>query len=485
MTDVSVHPLWGSLALDRASEISLQDQIIHYFREAISSGRIAPGRRVPSSRQLASEHGISRMTALEAYDRLTAEGYLFSKDRSGVFACTTMPDTFFLRSAGHVSGLVGIEGDLPLNAMPFDPDWHRLPLTPGVPAIDQFPWKDWTRLTTDVLREQPLDALHYGDPRGEPLLRKAITDYLGAARGISCTPNQIIVVGSSRHGVDMAARLLGLPGDEVWFEEPGHVVCRKLLEATGLRPVPVAVDQNGFDISQARKHAPDARLALVSPSHQYPLGVTMSLERRIELLGWVQGAQGWIIEDDHDGEYRYSGTPIPPLYALDRAERVIYVGSFSNLLAPGLRMGYLVVPKELVPAFLVMSASLIPIMMQLVLARFVSDGGLTSHLRRMRAVHHQRRTLLIEAMERHAADVMRVGEAPEAGMRIVADLIPSCHDVDIVRRAVEVGVHVHPLSPCYAGEPQRNGLILGFASTNEEHIEPSVRKLAELIRATR
>jgi GntR family transcriptional regulator/MocR family aminotransferase len=484
MSDVAVHPLWGSLALERSGPISLQDQIVSYFREAISSGRIAPGRRIPSSRQLANEHGISRMTALEAYDRLAAEGYLFTKDRSGVFACTTMPDSYFMRAADRVSNLIAANGDLPLNVMPFDPSWHRLPLTPGLPAIDQFPWKEWSRLTAEVLRERPIDALHYGDPRGEYVLRTAVADYLGAARGISCTPNQIIIVGSSRHGVDMVARVLGAPGDKVWFEEPGHVVCRRLLEATGLMPVPIAVDQNGFDIAEAKKRAPHARLALVSPSHQYPLGVTMSVERRMELLEWADCSEGWIIEDDHDGEYRYSGRPIAPLYAMSQSERVIYIGSVSNLLAPGLRMGYIVVPKGLTPAFLVMSASLISIMGQLILARFIADGRLSSHLHRMRAVHSRRRALLIEAIKQHATDVLEVGDAPEAGMRIVATLAQERDDVTLARRAIEIGVHVHPLSPCYAGAPAKHGLILGFASTLEQEIEPSVRKLADLLRST-
>jgi GntR family transcriptional regulator/MocR family aminotransferase len=479
MLEAAVHPLWGSLALDRAARVSLQDQIVNYFRDAILSGRMPAGRRVPSSRQLASEHGISRMTAIEAYERLTSEGYLFSKDRAGLFVCNALPEDFFLpapaRQAAPARG-----GDL--TAPPFDPYWHRLPLTPWMPAVDQFPWKDWSRLTAQVLRERPMEALHYGDPRGELPLRSAIAEYLGMTRGIDCTPDQIVIVSGSKHGVGMAARLLGKRGDEAWFEEPGHTVCRNLMESAGLLPVSIPIDNKGLDVAEAKQRAPNARLALISPSHQLPMGVTMSLDRRLEMLQWADRADAWIIEDDHDGEYCYSGRPVPPLYTLDRSGRVIYIGSFSNLFAPGLRLGYMVVPNALVRGFLEMHAALVPTLTQLVVARFISSGRLSSHLRRMRKLHSQRRTLLLEAIERHAGDVLRVGTAQEAGIRLLARLVPSCDDAAIAQRAVEDRVHVHPLSRCYAGNERERGFIIGFASTAESEIEPAVRRLAEIVR---
>ena len=399
MSHVLVHPLWGSLALDRDGATSLQEQIVDFFREAILSGRLAGGRRAPSSRQLAAEHGVSRSTAVEAYDRLIAEGYLIPKAGSGLFVCQTLPEDYLLQSAPKAPP-APLAVELPRGEIvaAFDPRKHRLPLTPGMPAIDHFPWKEWTRVTAQVLRERPSDALHYGDPRGEPVLRKAIAEYLGAARGIDCTADQIVVVSGSKQGLDMAARIVGSPGGQVWFEEPGHAVSRQVLESVNLIPVSIPVDRRGIVVSEGLARAPTARLALVAPSHHYPLGYTMSLDRRLELLRWADSTGSWIIEDDHDGEYRYSGKPLAPLHTLDRTGRVIYIGSFSNLLAPGLRMGYLVVPPELAGAFLMMRASMVPIMVQLIVARFIASGKLSSHLRRMRGLHARRRVVLIEAL---------------------------------------------------------------------------------------
>ncbi len=309
--------------------------------------------------------------------------------------------------------------------------------------MDHFPWKDWSRLTAQVLRERPADALHYGDPRGELTLRSAIAEYLGMARGISCTPDQIIIVSSSKHAVEMAARLLGAPGDEVWLEEPGHPVCRHLLGSAGLVPVSVPVDLKGMDISEARQRAPNAPLALISPSYQYAVGVTMTLDRRLEMLQWADRTSAWIIEDDHDGEYRYWGRPVAPLFTLDRTGRVIYIGSFSNLLAPGLRMGYMVVPSGLVRGFLEMGASLVPIFTQLVAAAFRQQRPVvvaSSANAQGPQPAPQPAGRGYRAARRGRAEV---GAAPEAGVRLLARLVVPCDDQADFRRAVEAGIHVH------------------------------------------
>lgn len=483
MLTVAAHPLWGSLALDHGARASLQDQIVNYFRDAILSGRIPAGRRIPSSRQLASEHGISRTTAIEAYDRLTAEGYLFSRGRAGLFVCECLPDDFLYRAPGDFPRTKACEDEDAAAGLPFDPRRHRMPLAPGMPAVDKFPWKHWSRLNAQVLRQQPAEALSYGDPRGEFALRSAISEYLGEARGINCAPGQVIIVGSSKHGFDIAARTLASLGDKVWLEEPGHPLNRRLMETAGLTPVSVGVDGKGMDVAEARRLAPDAALALVSPSHQYALGVTMSLDRRLELLRWAERSGGWIVEDDHDGEYRYSGRPIAPLYTLDHGGRVIYIGSFSNLLAPGLRMAYIVVPSALASNFMLMGASMVSLLEQMVVARFIAGGLLASHLRRMRGVHSRRRELLLEEIGRHASDLLDVGAAPEGGMRMAAHLRCPGDDVAIARRAADAGVFVHPLSIYYAGPERKNGFVMGFASTAEEQIGPAVRTLASLIRS--
>ena len=243
------------------------------------------------------------------------------------------------------------------------------------------------------------------------------------------------------------------------------------------------MDDKGLDLPEALRCAPDARIAVISPSHQYALGTTMSLDRRLELLQWAERSGGWIIEDDHDGEYRYSGPPLAPLYTLDRSERVIYIGSFSNLLAPGLRMGYIVAPPSLAQKFMLMGASMVSIMEQLVVARFISEGRLATHLRRMRGVHSRRRELLIDPLQRHAPDLLDLGSAPEAGMRLTVRLRSPADDLAIAKRAAEAGIFVHPFSIYYAGPEKRSGLVLGFASTDESDIGPAVKTLSSIIRS--
>lgn len=482
MSETAVHPLWGSLALDRAGETSLQDQLVQFFREAILAGRLPAGRRVPSTRQLASEHGISRTTVVEAYERLSAEGYLVSKQGAGIFVCTTLPEDYLLRDTSEPDLQPPIVA--PADESVVSPKMHRLPLAPGMPALDHFPWADWARVAAQVYRSRPVQALGYGDPSGEVELRQAIVEYVGAARGISCGADQVIIVSSSKHGVELAARTLASPGDKVWFEEPGHAVARDVLIAAGLHIVPTPVDERGMIVSEAMRYAPSARLALVTPSHQFPLGSTMSLDRRLELLQWASANGSWIIEDDHDGEYRYSGRPLAPLHTLDRANRVIYVGSFSNLLAPGLRMGYIIVPRRIASAFRWMRASLVPILSQLIVARFISSGRLASHLRRMRTLYESRRSALVSALHAQAAGILEIQETPQAGMRLVTSLLTEQDDVPAARRALAAGLFVGALSSYYSGPERKRGFVMGFASTPAEEMIPAVKKLVRAVIGT-
>ena len=484
MSHISTHPLWGSLALNRSGGSSMQDQIVQFFRTAILSGTLKGGRKVPSSRRLSTEHGISRTTAVEAYARLAAEGYLTPRPGAGLFVSAALPEDYLMRAASRAQAPPAASGvSLP---PPNEPDAaaDTSALAPWIPALDQFPWKDWARLTAQVNRERPIDVLGYGDPRGERALRQAIAEYLALARGVSCTADQIIVIGSSKQGVDMALRAAAAPGDKVWIEEPGHSVERDIIDGAGRIPVPVPVDRAGIDVSEALRQAPEARLAIVSPAHQFPLGYTLGLDRRLALLSWAESSGAYVVENDHDGEYRYAGKPLPPLHTLDRTGRVIYIGSLSNILAPGLRMAYLVAPPKLVDAFLVMRASLAPLPIQLVLARFISGGRLSAHLRRMRGLYAQRRSDLIDALKQEARDVLEVVVAPEAGMHLVVTLRRQIDDVAAVRRCRDNGVFVYPLSSCYATSKRRSGFIVGFASTRPEKIRPSVRTLADIIRAS-
>jgi GntR family transcriptional regulator / MocR family aminotransferase len=486
-----VSPLWNSLALDRAAPASLQDQIVGYFRDAVLSGRLKARMQVPSSRRLASEQGVARITVVQAYERLVAEGYLASRPGAGLYVAESLPEPA-PRSSRIASGRkrarppsprLRRRGPVPaVSERPLD----LLPLCAGVPALDHFPWVDWARITARVYREQPQEALGYCDPMGLPELRAAIASHLGAARGIVCDPEQILVVAGSQQGIDLTARALVEAGETVWVEEPGYPGGRAAAAAAGLHLSPIPVDGEGIDVAAGIRRAPGARLALVTPSHQYPLGATLSLRRRLALLDWAATADAWILEDDYDGEYRYGGRPVAPLYALDRGRRVLYLGTFSKMLAPGLRLGYLVVPQAAVEHLARLKAASDrhpPGLAQLVLARFLGEGRLAAHLRRMRVLYSTRRQALLEALRARAEGLLDAGDPPEAGLHLVARLRCGGRDVTISRRALERGIHAAPLSTFYAGDRPRHGFVLGFAGTPAEAMTPAVERLATAIRA--
>jgi GntR family transcriptional regulator/MocR family aminotransferase len=480
MAHVPLHPLWSALALDRRSGVSLQDQIANFFRDGIIAGRIQRGRRVPSSRQLALEHGISRTTAVEAYERLIAEGYLVSSQGAGVFVADALPEDLERRAA--VRGLkLAPARRTPRFAKP-DMRKYQLPLAPGMPAIDQFPWAEWAKMTARICREQPLNPISYGDPQGELPLREAIAEYLSVARGIVCGPEQIIVVSGSERTLEFAAEQLAPAGATVWTEEPGHPFERNVLRGLGLNPVPVPVDAQGLDVEAGRRVAPHARLAVVSPSHQYPLGVTMGMARRTALIEWSEATGAWILENELDGDYRYTSRPLTPLYALSRSSRVIYLGSLSKPLAPGLRINYLVVPDDLIGSVEVPCGTFAPMLAQLILARFSSTGRMASHMRKMRLLYAKRRALLVEALRAECAGLLDLDNLPEGGLRILTRLLIDVSDTRIQAECLAAGLKVDTLSTCYARPPGQAGLILGFASTPEERIAPAVETLAGILR---
>ena len=493
MPSPPMSPLWNSLALDRSAARSLQDQIVDYFRAAVLEGRLKAGTRVPSSRALAADHGVARITAVQAYERLVSEGYLAARAGSGLFVAESQlerparPEAATARRARARPSMPTLMRAIPDLAMPPRPV-ESLPLCTGIPALDHFPWSDWARITARLHRERPLDALGHGDPQGERKLREAIAQYLAAARGIACAAEQILVVAGSQQGIDLTARTLARPGDAIWIEEPGYPVGRAALQAAALERVPVPVDAEGIDVAAGARLAPAARLALVTPSHHYPLGFTMSLRRRLALLDWAEAADAWILEDDYDGEYRYGGRPLAPLYTLDRGHRVLYLGTFSKIMAPGLRLGYLVVPADAVDAFAALKAASdrhAPSLTQRVLARFIEEGRLAAHLRRMRVLYARRRLALLDVLEREARGVLRASNAPEAGLHLVARLAVPADDVAASRRALEKRVYAAPLSTYYAGAEPEHGFVLGFANTREDRMSPAVRRLVEAITETR
>jgi GntR family transcriptional regulator/MocR family aminotransferase len=347
-----IAPLWNTLVLNRSAAATLQAQIIAYFREAILKGRMQPGSRIPSSRMLSEEYGIARVTVTQAYDQLTAEGYLLARHGAGFFVSESLAreSRLTLRPRDDDTGrakapvpkrIVGLQQILDRPRQPFA-------LSLGMPAVEAFPWTKWARITQKVYRSHRDEMLCYGDPCGAHELRAAISQYMATARGIDCTPEQVIIVSGSQQGLNLAASALADRDEKIWVEEPGYPMARAAFEAALLEPVPIPVDSEGIDVAAGMAAAPFARVALVSPSYQYPLGVTLSLPRRLALLEWAEASDAWIIEDDYVGEFRYTGAPLPPLYALDRRSRVLYLGTFSKTLAPALRQGFIIVPPQLV-----------------------------------------------------------------------------------------------------------------------------------------
>ena len=484
------------IAIDRRARPGLQRQVYEQVRDGILAGRVAPGTRLPATRELARDIGVSRNTVVGAFEQLLAEGYVRGAVGSGTYVAELTPDALLnarlpseaappiaavarrrgLSERGHRIAGIHQPGRLPASGA----------FVLG-PAVDLFPSAEWARLLARVWRRPEPAMMQYGDPAGDPPLRRAIADYLREVRALRCTPDQVIVVAGAQQGIDLAARVLTDVGDAALVEEPGYAGIRGALTAAGARLVPTPVDAEGLDIRYGEAAAPDARLACVAAARQYPLGMTMSLARRLALLHWAERRDAWIIEDDYDSEYRYGGQPVAALQGLDRTGRVIYVGSFSKVMFPSLRLGYLVVPRDLaepiVRARAVLDAHPSAVT-QLALAHFIDDGSFAAHIRRMRRLYAARQAALLAAAKRHWSGLLTVPPS-ESGMHLLAtiDAAASRHigDREIARRAGALGIMVQPLSAYYEGSAERQGLVLGFAAVAEEQMDQAAQALAAAI----
>jgi len=481
MTRAIVHPLWGSLSLDRQGELSLQSQVVAYFRQAIIEGRLRRGLRLPSSRQLARDHGISRTTAVEAYEQLIAEGYLFAQAGSGIFVSERIPEDFIPEGGAQISRpsreRAMPSGDIDL----MDMRHYQMPLAPGMPAVDLFPWTEWNRHVAAVLRDHPICEIFHGDPFGERPLRDAIVDYLGAMKGIRCDPEQIVVIGGTVQIFDHAFELLRAPGNKAMLEDPVYPFIRTRLPKYGFEVVGAPIDEQGMDFEKALATAPDTNVAFVSPSHAVPTGACLSLERRHGLVEWADSNDRWIIENEFDGDFRFTSRPLPTCYSLSRNNRVLMIGSLSKPFAPGLRLGYLLLPPELLERAHGLFVPQAPISTQLAMARLSATGALATHLRQLRAVHERRRAILLEAIKRHMKGLAELEHAPDAGLRVVLSLREGTDDMAIAIEAHKIGVKIDALSRCFVDRKIQSGLVLGFGSTLEHEIEPAVERLAALV----
>lgn len=474
---------------------SMNRQIYEMIRQAILSGALPAGSKLPASRLLAQEVGISRNTVLYAYEQLLAEGYVTASVGSGTFVSQTMPD-HSAQSArnGRIGTSEGPYGataqsrhtlsrrgqHLVSHAVASDKQWGAF--IPGVPDVSLFPHAVWARLLNKHWRSPKPEMLTYSHT-GHAQLRRVLAEHLRLVRSVNCDPDQIVVTTGIHQAIDLVSRLLGDVGDTAWMEDPGYWGARSLLKSSGIEPVPIPLDAEGI--------APDAetlqnppRFIFVTPSHQYPLGTVMSLARRRMLLEYARQRSVWIIEDDYDSEFRFEGRPLASLQGLDNHERVIYVGTFSKTLFPGLRMGFMVLPKPLAGHFATGLSELYregQLIQQAVLADFIEEGHYATHIRRIRKRYASRQGLLRESIARHFGSDWPTS-TQEAGLHLVMHLPPGADDLGISMAARTQGLVARPLSRYYASETaEGRGLLLGYACVPEGAIEPSFRKLAEVI----
>jgi len=478
------------LAVDRFSREPFHRQIYAWYQAAISDGRLRPGQTLPSTRALAAELKVSRAPVLAAFEQLTAEGYLEAVVGSGTRVCATMTSAGRPRSQGEVARARLARGDRRISrrasalVLPEQP-WlaHPGAFRASLPALDKFPSQTWATLMARHSRGRSPATMGYGDPMGHLPLREAVARYLGAARGVRCTASQVMIVSGSQQGLHVAARALLDAGDRILVEEPGYPGAHAAFASAQLAMVPVRVDPEGLVVAEGTLAAPDARAAYVTPSHQYPLGAGMSAPRRLQLLGWARERSAWIIEDDYDSEFRYGARPMPALQGLDAACRTIYVGTFSKVMFPALRVGYLVVPEDLVPAFRAIRESndiFASTPTQAALADFLSEGHFARHLRRMRLVYEKRRAWLRSALESRLERRLSVSGI-EAGMHLTGLLGDGADDVALCSRLSALGVSSIPLSTCFLAAPASPGLILGYGNADEAELARGVAALEAVL----
>lgn len=483
--------------LDPMAEIPLHKQLYEGLRDTILRGQLSAGTRLPSTRAYALELGVSRGTVQLAFEQLIAEGYLSGRTGSGTYVASSFPSEEverpvknsqycrFESAERHISQ----RGRAWLSA-PFFPRPQLVPgkgiqraFRVGMPDVDAFPLKIWQQLLMRSWRYMQHDLFDHQYAAGYRPLREAIASYLATARGVSCTAEQVIIVNGSQQGIDLAARVLLNPGEQVWLEDPGYIGARGALLGAEAELVPVPIDAEGLIVQAGQMRAPHARLAVVTPSHQFPLGVTMSMTRRLSLLEWAHTTGAWILEDDYDSEFRYVGRPLAALQGIDRAHRVIYLGTMSKVLLPAVRLGYLVVPPDLVDAFVaahLFTDMYLPLLEQIALAVFLDEGHFVRHIRHMRQLYRERQALFVEVAKQLLAGILEL-RPDVAGMHLIGWLPPERDDRQVARAASRVSVDVSPLSLYTLEALQRPGILLGYTAVGPQEMRAGLERLASIL----
>src|SRR5215813_3306770 len=470
----------AGLALDEASATPLYRQIYGRIAGAVLDGRLAPGARLPSARSLAAQLAIARGTVETAYQLLAGEGYIVARGAAGTLVAPAL-DRKLLMSGRAARGKRAPAPPVPTGMSVGPP----LPLRMGLPALDAFPHKIWSRLFARQARALRPADLVYQSPAGQEALRVEVARYLAVARGVACLPQQVFITGGFQGALGLVIRAVLQPGDTAWVEDPGYDNARNALRLAGARVVGIPVDREGMDVPRALAKAPPARLAVVTPTHQAPLTVTLSLPRRMALLDWAAAQDAWIVEDDYDSEYRYLGKPLPALKGIDRQDRVLFVGSFSKVLSPGLRIGYLVVPPALVERVAAVADLLQPppaALVQATIAEFLAHGYFGRHIRRMRQLYGERRAALVKALRERLPGTLDIDLQP-GGMHLVARLPRGTDDVTLVAGLIKRGLGPSPLSAWGVAAPYAPGLLISFTNVDVKKAGVVARQLADALAA--
>jgi GntR family transcriptional regulator / MocR family aminotransferase len=481
--------------LDPRSRVPFHRQIYEWFHRAIVSGQLQPGQRIPSSRTLALDLAVSRIPVLQAFEQLKAEGYLEGIVGAGTRVSRTIPQESIegwqqlsrTRRHRRRARRRARPGLVPKGAL-----WEawlglRGAFRAHLPAFEQFPVEIWSQLVFRHARRRGEELMRYDEQLGHRPLREVLTHYLRTVRALRCEPEQLMIVSGSQQGLYLCASVLVNRGEPVWIEEPGYPGAHQAFAAGRNRMVAVPVDAEGIDVAAGERRCARARLAYVTPAHQYPLGATMSLARRLQLLTWASKCGAWVVEDDYDSEFRQGLRPVAALQSLDEDARVLYVGTFSKSLHPALRLGYVVVPKDLVEAFAVARDAIDicpPTLLQAALADFIREGHFARHIRRMRLLYTDRCRTLVAALRVEFGERLTIVNG-ETGMHLVVLLPEGLSDTRVSQLAAEQGVSAMPLSRCCLRAPRSGGLVLGYGTVSTAQIPEGVRRLkTALDRAT-
>lgn len=481
--------LLSTVEIDRTLKTPLYKQLENFLRRHILEGILKPTQKLPSSRELAEDLGISRITVKSVYEQLLAEGYLKSRTGSGTFVSDDLEFFTYKKLKAVTVKPANVEGKLPDRLDPINSSQATIrygetaPFRPGLPALDKFPIKTWNKYVFNAMSASNRHNLGYGSLNGSKNLRKSIAQHLADARGLRVDADQIVITSGAQQAFVLIAFALLKSGDTVWYENPGHIAGRDVMIAMGASVMPVPIDPEGLDLNYAKSTFETPKLIFATPSHQHPLGITMSLARRLALLEFASNNNSWIIEDDYDSEFRYRGRPLPALSALDEERRVFYVGTFSKALCSAVRLGYVVVPEWLIETFAkamnLLGQNASPIT-EVALAQFINDGRFAEHIRKMRRLYRDRRDTLIECLSESCSDLLSF-KSSDAGMHIIADLKSGIDDETAYRALLNNGIESLPLS-VYCLEPiERSALILGFSGVQRKRMPKLVKKMSQIL----